>query len=142
MIYIQFNLFPKVNCKFAHKNIKTGMVKVGHMKKRSSEAMNVWFWKFHSKVDENVCSQYAFYKSTNIFQIDNSFSGRVIFSISTTIFWINNFFSNLKTFQIEKSLLNQHKNKTSRNIFQIQKINRNCEIFVKPKKKNQTIQSF
>ena len=142
MIYIQFNLFPKVNYKFAHKNIKTGMVKVGHMKKRSSEAMNVWFWKFHSKVDENVCSQYTFYKSTNIFQIDNSFSDHVIFSISTFIFWINNFFSNLKTFPIEKSLLNQHKNKTSRNIFQIQKINRNCEIFVKPKKKNQTIQSF
>ena len=99
----------------------TGVVKVGHMKKRSSEKMNVWFGKFCSTVDKKGRSQYIFHNSTNVFEINNIFSDRVIFFISTTIFQINNFFSNLKTSQIEKSFLNQHKNETSRNMFQIQK---------------------
>ena len=143
MIYIQFNLFPKVNYKFAHKNMITGVVKVGHMKKRSSEKMNVWFGKFYSTVDKKGRSQYIFHNSTNVFEINNIFSDRVIFFISTTIFQINNFFSNLKTSQIEKSFLNQHKNETSRNMFQIQKKTEILKSFSNPppqkKKSNHSI---
>ena len=121
----------------------TGVVKVGHMKKRSSEKMNVWFGKFYSTVDEKGRSQYIFHNSTNVFEINNIFSDRVIFFISTTIFQINNFFSNLKTSQIEKSFLNQHKNETSRNMFQIQKKIEILKSFSKPpppkKKSNHSI---
>ena len=121
----------------------TGVVKVGHMKKGSSEKMNVWFGKFCSTVDKKGRSQYIFHNSTNVFEINNIFSDRVIFFIFTTIFQINNFFSNLKTSQIEKSFLNQHKNETSRNMFQIQKKIEILKSFSKPpppkKKSNHSI---
>ena len=120
----------------------TGVVKVGHMKKGSSEKMNVWFGKFCSTVDKKGRSQYIFHNSTNVFEINNIFSDRVIFFISTTIFQINNFFSNLKTSQIEKSFLNQHKNETSRNMFQIQKKIEILKSFSKPPPPKKKIKPF
>ena len=93
-------------------------------------------------MDKKGRSQYIFHNSTNVFEINNIFSDRVIFFISTTIFQINNFFSNLKTSQIEKSFLNQHKNETSRNMFQIQKKTEILKSFSNPPPPKKKIKPF
>ena len=85
-----------------------------------------------STVAEKGHSQNIFHKSTNAFQIDNSFVKlRYIFT-STTIFLINQSFSNLFTEKVSKS----------GNLFQIDKKIKKRQIFFKSTKWLEIVKSF
>ena len=77
-----------------------------------------------STVAEKGHSQNIFHKSTNAFQIDNSFVKLGYIFTSTTIFLINQSFSNLFTEKVSKS----------GNLFQIDKKIKKRQIFFKSTK--------